>query len=127
MHRKLADWDSSAETGSENVSDATRTGGAGREATHPGAMPTGSEPPVRRVPPEVETRFQSLVQSPLRGAILRFMHARPNETFDLESLTQTFGRMRLDVENCLRELVDFGVARRLPGPPVRFLALRPEN
>ena len=29
---------------------------------------------------------------------------------------QTFGRLRLDVENCVRELVDFGVARKLAGP-----------
>ena len=32
----------------------------------------------------------------------------------------TFGRMRLDVENCLKELVDFGVARRLPDRPDAF-------
>jgi DNA-binding NtrC family response regulator len=28
---------------------------------------------------------------------------------------QTFGRMRLDVDNCLRELVAFGLTRRAPG------------
>ena len=54
--------------------------------------------------PDVEARFQALVQSPLRAAILRFLSARPDEAFDLESLMQTFGRMRLDVENCIREL-----------------------
>src|SRR4029450_13044479 len=37
----------------------------------------------------------------------------------------TFGRMRLDVENCLKELVEFGVAQRLSGTPQRYLALRP--
>ena len=31
-----------------------------------------------------------------------------------------FGRLRLDVANCVRELVDFGVVRRLAGDPVRY-------
>jgi DNA-binding NtrC family response regulator len=61
---------------------------------------------------DLETRFQSLVQSPLRAAILRFLFARPEESFDVEALMQTFGRMRLDVENCIKELVAFGVVRR---------------
>jgi len=39
----------------------------------------------------------------------------------------TFGRMRLDVENCLKELVDFGVARRLTERPTHFAAARPER
>jgi DNA-binding NtrC family response regulator len=65
--------------------------------------------------PDVESRFQALVQSPLRAAILRFLCARPDESFDLEALMQTFGRMRLDVENCIRELAGFGLARRAPG------------
>src|SRR5919109_2932040 len=64
---------------------------------------------------DVETRFQALVQSPLRAAILRFLVARPEEAFDVEALMQTFGRMRLDVENCIRELVAFGVAQRIAG------------
>ena len=39
-----------------------------------------------------------------------------------------FGRLRLDVANCVRELVDFGVVRRVPGDPVRyqFHARRPD-
>ena len=45
--------------------------------------------------------------------ILRYLSARPDESFDVESLMQTFGRLRLDVENCVRELVDFGVARAI--------------
>ena len=57
------------------------------------------------------TRFRTLVQSPLRAGLLRYLSARPDESFDVESLMQTFGRLRLDVENCVRELVDFGVAR----------------
>src|SRR6478735_8693332 len=65
---------------------------------------------------EVETRFHALVQSPLRAGLLRFLCARPDESFEVEALMQTFGRMRLDIENCLRELVTFGVARKLAGP-----------
>ena len=52
--------------------------------------------------------------------ILRYLSARPDESFDVESLMQTFGRLRLDVENCVRELVDFGVARLVPGNPPRY-------
>src|SRR3954452_11661065 len=69
----------------------------------------------RAEPTETETRFQALVQSPLRAAILRFMCARPEETFDVEALMQTFGRMRLDVENCVRELAAFGIAKKIAG------------
>ena len=60
------------------------------------------------------------MQSPLRAGLVRFLNARPDESFDVESLMSTFGRMRLDVENCLKELVDFGVARRLPDSPDRI-------
>ena len=63
----------------------------------------------------MESRFHALVQSPLRAGLLRFLCARPEESFEVESLMQTFGRMRLDVENCLRELVTFGVARKIAG------------
>ena len=65
---------------------------------------------------EAESRFHALVQSPLRAAILRFLIARPHESFDIEALMQTFGRMRLDVENCIRELAAFGLAQRGAGP-----------
>jgi DNA-binding NtrC family response regulator len=83
----------------------------------------------RRVDPtDTESRFQALVQSPLRAAILRFLCARPDESFDVESLMQTFGRMRLDVENCIRELVAFGVAHRTSssGTP-RYAHTQPDN
>ena len=70
----------------------------------------------RQDPAEYTTRFQNLVQSPLRAGILRFMCARPDETFDVEALMQTFGRMRLDVENCVRELAAFGIAKKTSGP-----------
>ena len=46
------------------------------------------------------------MQSPLRAGILRFLSARPSEQFDAEGIMQAFGRMRLDVENCLKELVE---------------------
>ena len=43
----------------------------------------------RRVEPtDLETRFQSLVQSPLRAAILRFLVARPGEAFDVSVLAR---------------------------------------
>src|SRR5499433_1390930 len=79
-------------------------------------------------PQDVETRFRTLVQSPLRAGLLRYLSARPEESFDVESLMQTFGRLRLDVENCVRELVDFGVAQVIPGSlPSRYMIDRPQN
>jgi two-component system, NtrC family, response regulator AtoC len=77
--------------------------------------------------PDAETRFRTLVQSPLRAGLLRYLSARPDESFDVESLMQTFGRLKLDVDNCVRELVDFGVAQVVPGNPQRFMAERPTN
>src|SRR2546427_6874752 len=76
---------------------------------------------------DLDTRFRTLVQSPLRAGILRYLSARPDESFDVESLMQTFGRLRLDVENCVRELVDFGVARAVAGTPERYAIERPAN
>jgi DNA-binding NtrC family response regulator len=70
----------------------------------------------RADPADVAAKFQALVQSPLRAGILRFICARPEETFDVEALMQTFGRMRLDVENCVRELVAFGIAKKITVP-----------
>jgi len=76
---------------------------------------------------DVETRFRALVQSPLRAGLLRFLNARPDEGFDVEGLMATFGRMRLDVDNCLRELVDFGIVFRQAGRPVLYRAVRPQG
>jgi DNA-binding NtrC family response regulator len=76
-------------------------------------------------PTDLETRFRGLVQSPLRAGILRYLNASPAASYDVESLMQTFGRLKLDVENCVRELVDFGVARTAPGHPPRYTAARP--
>src|SRR5436190_24168171 len=82
----------------------------------------------RAEPTETETRFQALVQSPLRAAILRFLCARPEEAFDVEALMQTFGRMRLDVDNCVRELVASGLVHRAAGPgQPRYGFVQPDN
>ncbi|MBI2189109.1 MAG: sigma-54-dependent Fis family transcriptional regulator [Acidobacteria bacterium] len=77
--------------------------------------------------PDEEARFRTLVQSPLRAGLLRFLHARTGEGFDVDSLMAVFGRMRGDVDNCLAELVDFGVVARVPGPPPRYAAKRPDH
>ena len=61
---------------------------------------------------EIEQRFQSLVQSPLRSGLLRFLSANHTQSFSIDALMQSFGRMRLDIENCMRELASFGVAER---------------
>jgi DNA-binding NtrC family response regulator len=76
---------------------------------------------------DAESRFRTLVQSPLRAGLLRYLNARPGESFDVDALMQTFGRLRLDVENCVRELADFGVARRLDGTPPRYTIQRPAS
>jgi DNA-binding NtrC family response regulator len=76
---------------------------------------------------DLDARFRVLVQSPLRAGLLRFLNARPEESFEVEALMSTFGRMRLDVENCLEELAAFGVVERTPGPPPRYGAVRPDK
>src|SRR4029079_2173643 len=78
-------------------------------------------------PADLETRFRTLVQSPLRAGILRYLSARPDESFDVESVMKKFGRLKLDVGNCVRELADFGVAFVIPGTPPRYMAARPAN
>jgi two-component system, NtrC family, response regulator HydG len=72
-------------------------------------------------------RFQSLVASPLRADLLRFLHARRDETFEIETLMGAIGCMRGDAERCLEALVSAGVARRWSGPSVRYGATRPAN
>jgi transcriptional regulator with PAS, ATPase and Fis domain len=90
------------------------------------ARRASAAPAVRPVEAgDLDTRFRTLVQSPLRAGILRYLNSRPEESFDVESLMQTFGRLRLDVENCVRELADFGVARALDGNPPSYTAERP--
>jgi DNA-binding NtrC family response regulator len=91
-----------------------------RRPAEPRPRPSG---PV----PDLAARFRTLVQSPLRAGILRYVHSRPNETFEAEALMQVFGRMRLDVENCVAELVHFGLVKRTAGSPSRYGAARPEQ
>ncbi|HVG70900.1 MAG TPA: sigma-54 dependent transcriptional regulator [Vicinamibacterales bacterium] len=74
---------------------------------------------------DLDAALQALVQSPLRAGLLRFLHARPEEAFDVETLMTALGRLRLDVENCLQELMEFGVARQVSGPSPRYGAVRP--
>src|SRR5215204_4940295 len=75
---------------------------------------------------ELDVRFRTLVQSPLRAGLLRLLNARPDEAFEVEALMSSTGRLRLDVENCLKELVDFGVVRRIvSGSHVEYAAHRP--
>ena len=74
---------------------------------------------------DLDARFRTLVQSPLRAGILRYLSSQPQEAFDVESLMQTFGRLRLDVENCVRELADFGVIKSSPGVPAKYSIARP--
>ena len=78
---------------------------------------------------ESDARFRALVQSPLRAGLLRFLNSRAGEAFDVEALMQAFGRLQLDVENCVRELVDFGVAKIVSpsGESPRYAAARPAD
>jgi DNA-binding NtrC family response regulator len=86
---------------------------------------TAATTPRSVEPADLDTRFRTLVQSPLRAGILRYLNSRPEESFDVDSLMQTFGRLRLDVENCVRELADFGLAAAVPGTPPRYSFARP--
>jgi DNA-binding NtrC family response regulator len=76
---------------------------------------------------DAEARFRALVQSPLRAGLIRFLNARPHESFDVAALMTAFGRLRLDVENCLNELVEFGVVERQDGAAPRYTAVRPAD
>ena len=73
-------------------------------------MSANAEQAAARETDEIQLRFQALVQSPLRAGLIRFLSSKPAESFDIPALMQAFGRMRLDIENCLRELVTFGIA-----------------
>ena len=74
-------------------------------------MSVDAEAPRAEAPEDLDQRFQALVQSPLRASLLRYLASHPDDAFTVDGLMQSFGRMRLDIENCLRELVNFGVAR----------------
>ncbi len=75
----------------------------------------------------VRARFQALVQSPLRAGLIRFLGARPHEAFDVESLMETFGRIRVDVTNCITALSNGGIVKSVGGHPERFQIVRPTN
>jgi DNA-binding NtrC family response regulator len=95
--------------------------------------------PTSLIPPSVATidngrasaqtrvRFRALVQSPLRAGILRYLHARPNERFDLESIMATFGCLRSDVDICVRELVAAGLVQAGGSPVPFFTAVTPSD
>ena len=89
-------------------------------------MPALSPVHPPAISPEIETRFRSLVQSPLRAALIRFLHAHPERTFEVAALMAALGRLRTDVENCLNELVASGVAHHVTGQPERYRARRPD-
>jgi DNA-binding NtrC family response regulator len=76
---------------------------------------------------EDESRFRALVQSPLRAGLLRFLNTRPQDTFEVDALMSAFGRLRLDVDNCLRELVDSGLVRQAGDAPSRYAAQQPQS
>ena len=81
-------------------------------------------------PSEITAKFQNLIQSPLRAGILRFLCARPDEMFDVEALMQTFGRLRLDVDNCVRELVASGICKKTAptgGGAPKYGFVQPDN
>ena len=80
-----------------------------------------------RVAAQARARFMALVQSPLRAGLLRYLGARPFETYDIEALMQTFGRIRVDVANCLRELVSAGVVRAVSTHPVLYQFAHPSD
>jgi DNA-binding NtrC family response regulator len=72
-------------------------------------------------------RFRSLVGSPLRAELLRFLHAHRDETFDIEALMGATGCMRGDADRCLDSLISAGVARRSGRVPTRYGAARPAD
>jgi DNA-binding NtrC family response regulator len=99
----------------------------GDEQTTPSRQVTG--PPSGGPPSgtELQARFRGLVQSPLRAGLLRYLFSQPGETFEIETLMRLFGRMHLDVHNCLGELVTYGVVRRSSGTPATYTANRPDT
>jgi DNA-binding NtrC family response regulator len=96
----------------------------GDELTIPSGHGAVSAPRSGAAGPEVQTKFRTLVQSPLRAGILRYLFSQPDQPFEVEALMSVFGRMRLDVDNCVNELAAFGIIRRLPGLPTRYGAAR---
>ncbi len=76
---------------------------------------------------DLDARFRLLVQSPLRAGVLRYLHSQAEASFDVDSLMQTFGRPRQDVEHGLSELERFGVVRGSAGAPLLYRAERTDS
>jgi DNA-binding NtrC family response regulator len=74
------------------------------------------------VTPLLRSRFRTLVQSPLRASLLRHFHTQPDLSFDLDTLVQTFGRLRVDMENCLGQLLEQGFVKLHGGESRRYTA-----
>jgi transcriptional regulator with PAS, ATPase and Fis domain len=89
---------------------------------HEPATPATARAPV---PPVGPGRFRTLVQSPLRAALLRHLHACPDEAFEVDALVQVSARMRTDIENCAEELAAHGFLQRTVGPRPRYRARVP--
>jgi len=102
---------------------ATQINGLSRNGTWADSTAVNEAPTATSA--DVDSRFRTLVQSPLRAGLVRFLAARPGDSFDVDALMAAFGRMRLDIQNCVLELVDFGVARRIIGEPARYTFARP--
>src|SRR5262245_32706920 len=80
-----------------------------------------------RVAPLIRSRFRALVQSPLRAALLRHFHTQPELSFDTDALIQTFGRLRVDIDNCMTQLVEQGFVRLAQVEPMRYTANVPAD
>ncbi len=72
-------------------------------------------------------RFQWLVGSPLRAELLRYLHARRDQSFELETLTGTLGCLRVDAERCLDSLISASLVQRVQPGGNRFTAARPSD
>ena len=51
-----------------------------------------------------------LLGTPLRALLVRVLHGAPEQAFSFATLLATVGRLPLDVEHCLRDLVEGGLA-----------------
>ena len=79
--------------------------------------PTGQtdRPGDRRASMDRSERFDLLIQSPLRAALLRHLHQRPECRFELDTLAQHCARLPQDVKNCLDVLIEAGLVREGEG------------
>jgi transcriptional regulator with PAS, ATPase and Fis domain len=83
------------------------------------------------VSPGERTRFGTLVQSPLRAALLRHLNAHRDQAFDIDALVQAFARLRVDIENCVEGLTAHGWVTRTAGTGAgarpRYAAVVPDD